>query len=94
MIEVTDHAVLRYLEREMDLDVERIRHTIAHSLGSHRAQQLVEFRSGARCKIKVGGMTYCLRGNTVTTFLGRKGKTGRRESSAVFQRGARDEIAN
>ena len=83
MVEVTDHAVLRYLEREMDLDVERIRHTIAHSLSSHRAQKLVEFSNGVRCRIKVEGMIYCLRGNTVTTFLGRKEKTGRRESSGA-----------
>ena len=83
MIKVTDHAVLRYLEREMDLDVERIRDTIAHSLGSHRAQQLVEFSSGVPCKIKVEGKTYCLRENTVTTFLGRKEKTGRPRQSAT-----------
>ena len=86
MIKVTDHAVLRYLEREMDLDVERIRDTMAHSLGSRRAQQLVEFSGGARCQIKVEGMIYCLRRNTVTTFLGRKGKTGLRESSGGVQR--------
>ena len=37
MIKVTDHAVLRYLEREMDLDVERIRDTIAHSAPAGRS---------------------------------------------------------
>lgn len=81
MIKVSDHAVVRYLERRQGVDVEAIRQTIASSLDSHAARKLVEFSGGAPCKINVDGMSYCVRRNTVTTCLReskRKAECGRR----------------
>ena len=71
-INVTDHALVRYLERELGLDVELVRQAIAHKMDSPAVRQLVEFSGGTRCKVKVDGKTYCLRGNTVTTYIGRQ----------------------
>lgn len=69
MIKVSDHAVVRYLERRQGVDIEAIRQTIASSLDSRAARRLVEFSGGAPCKINVDGMSYCVRRNTVTTCL-------------------------
>ena len=69
MIKVSDHAVVRYLERRQGVDVEAIRQSIASSLDSRAARRLVEFSGGAPCKINVDGMSYCVRRNTVTTCL-------------------------
>ena len=71
MIQVSDHAVVRYLERVKGFDVEGIRRQIAESLGSPSTKRLIEFSRGANCKIKVGNAVYCLRGKTVTTCIER-----------------------
>ena len=70
MIEVTDHAIVRYLERVLGVDLDGVREVIIRSLDSQQAMRLVEFGGGARCRITVGGVTFCLRGHTVTTVLG------------------------
>ena len=46
MIKVSDHAVVRYLERFEGFDVEAVRQTIASSLDSPTARELVEFSGG------------------------------------------------
>ena len=46
MIKVSDHAVVRYLERVEGLDVEAVRQTIASFLDSPTARKLVEFSGG------------------------------------------------
>lgn len=74
MIKVSDHAVVRYLERCLGVDIEAVRQAIAGSLDS----RLVEFSGGAACKISVDGMSYCLRQNTVTTCVARKAWTEKR----------------
>ena len=71
MIRISDHALVRYLERIEGLDVDGIRRQIAESLGSPLAKRLIEFSSGADCKIKTGKAVYCLRGKTVTTCIER-----------------------
>ena len=71
-IRVTDHAVVRYLEREFGVDVESVRAVIARKINSPAVQELVEFGGGVPCKVKVDGKTYCLCGNTVTTYIGRQ----------------------
>ena len=70
MIEVTDHAIVRYLERVLGVDLDGVREVIVRSLDSQRARRLVEFGGGARCTITVDGIVFCLRGQTVTTVLG------------------------
>lgn len=71
MIKVSDHAVVRYLERCQGVDVDAVRHAIASSLDSGAARKLVEFSGGAHCKISVGGVSYWLRQDTVTTCVAR-----------------------
>lgn len=71
-VRVTDHAVVRYLEREIGIDIESIRDTIAHKVDSIASRKLIKFGGGSRCRIKVDGRIYCLRGNAVTTYIGRK----------------------
>ena len=71
MIPVTDHALVRFLERAKGIDVEGFRRQIAESLGSPSTKRLIEFSGGANCKIKKGNAVYCLRGKTVTTYIER-----------------------
>lgn len=89
MIKVSDHAVVRYLERHQGVDVEAIRETIASSLDCRSARKLVEFSGGAPCKIRVDGMTYCVRQNTVTTCLR---ESGRRQREGRRHRGRRPSV--
>ena len=57
---VSDHAALRYLERVQGLDVEAIKGKIAEIVAAAHA-------AGAR-RISHDGMTFCLRGDVVTTI--------------------------
>lgn len=73
-LSVTDHAVVRYLERELGLDVESVRDDIAckaASVGAWQAsgvRNLVEFTRGTRCRVKAGGGVFCVRGTAVITY--------------------------
>ena len=69
MIKVSDHAVVRYLERVDGLDIEAIRQAIACSLDSPTARELVEFSGGRPCKVTVDGKSYFIRQVTVTTCV-------------------------
>ena len=69
MIKVSDHAVVRYLERVEGLDVEATRQAIACSLDSPTARELVEFSGGFPCKVTVDGKGYFIRQKTVTTCV-------------------------
>lgn len=79
MIRVSDHAVVRYLERVRGFDVEAIRRSIASSLDSEAARKLVDFSDGYPCKISVDGMICYIRQDTVTTCVNRSERTGRRK---------------
>lgn len=67
--EVTDHAVLRYAERIVGLDVkERIHTLITEDLETPRIRQAIEFFGNATFKIKSAkGVTYCFRDRTLIT---------------------------
>lgn len=58
-VRVTDHAVLRYLERVLGVDVERLRQKMASSCERHQ---------GAPC-VKVDGARMLIRNETVITTL-------------------------
>lgn len=65
---VTDHAVLRYMQRQLGVDVEAIREDLARHFDNPKSKQLLEFAGGTRCKIKLGnGFTYCFQGGAMTT---------------------------
>lgn len=59
IVTVTDHALVRYLERVLNYDLDRVRETIRASV-----QQGAE--AGARC-VSVNGVTFHLDGCKVVT---------------------------
>lgn len=59
---VTDHALLRYLERVRGIDLDKFREEIAN---------LVRPGLGGT-KISTGGWTYCLNGNVVKSVIAGK----------------------
>ena len=59
MKEVSDHAVLRYLERIVGLDIEGLRADIG---------QACQRSAGAPC-VRIGQARYIVRGSTVVTVL-------------------------
>lgn len=69
---VSDHAVLRLIQRRLGIDTEAVRSEIAktlepvHGMGASAAQ--------------IDGLTFTIRGNTVTTAL-----PGRRSTSSAKQ---------
>jgi hypothetical protein len=70
MIGVSDHALLRFLERAADLDIAGLRASLNASLA--RAHEAARTVSQADYLIKVDGLIYVVRGDTVTTVLAGK----------------------
>ncbi|SMH35978.1 hypothetical protein [Maritimibacter sp. HL-12] len=80
-VQVSDHAVIRYLERVPGMDVETIRREIGRKVD--RGADL-----GA-CGVQIGGFVYKIRDGVVTTvLLASQPETGQRQ---VARRGERDE---
>ena len=74
IVHVTDHAVVRYLERVHGVDIEGLRRRIGR-----RVDRGVALGAG---RVKADGVQYCLSGKTVTTVvkqeLRRRGQRGRK----------------
>lgn len=66
-IVVTDHALLRFLERSGCMDVEGLRETLAGSLD--RAHEAARRVTAADYVIRADGLLYVVRINKVTTVL-------------------------
>ena len=64
---ISDHAVLRYLERFEGIDVEGARWSLAQILDTPRMNHIIEFAGQARCKIKKTDGVFCVQGRTLTT---------------------------
>lgn len=64
---ITDHALLRFLERTGGLDIEGLRSTLGASLA--RAHAAARSVSSADYLIRADGMIYVVRGENVTTVL-------------------------
>lgn len=60
-ITVSDHAVVRYMERVLGFHVETVRWAIEHV-----CREAVE--AGAS-SVRIGGLTYMIKGKTVTTII-------------------------
>jgi hypothetical protein len=58
---VTDHALIRYLERALGLDLNTARWAIEHAVR--------EAAEAGASSVRVGGLTYMLQGNKVTTII-------------------------
>jgi hypothetical protein len=71
---VSDHAVLRYIERIYGLDVDAVRHHIAREVSAAAAL-------GATT-VRVGGVSYVIRGGVVVTAInGRQMPRGRNKKN-------------
>lgn len=68
---ISDHAVLRYMERRLGVDVDAVRREIASAVDTPRMRDVAEFAGETGCSIRLDGMVYCLRGGTVTTCFPR-----------------------
>ena len=68
-MKITDHTVLRYLERVAGMDIEGLRRRIEDDLNTPRTQRAIESmsRRGARLKIKTDRIIYCIRDGVITT---------------------------
>ena len=66
-MKVTDHAVLRYMERLLNVDVETVRQAIVDAMNTPRSGDIRSFVGGASCRITVEGVTYCVRSGAITT---------------------------
>lgn len=67
---VSDHAVLRYLERQLGVDVEGVRVHIQEIFEPSRMRAATMWVDGAGMRVVRGGMVFCCRNNTVTTCYG------------------------
>lgn len=70
-IGISDHALLRFLERAGGLDIEELRARLASSLA--RAHLAARSLGGSDYLIRSDGLVYVVRGETVTTVLEHKG---------------------
>ena len=66
-MKITDHALLRYMERVKGIDTEGFRQYLEDALNKPRLRQVVDFAGDTNFKVKTGGITYCIRGGHVTT---------------------------
>jgi len=66
-LRISDHALVRFIERAGGHDVERLRSTIATSLG--RAKRTADMVGQAEYEIRADGLIYCVKNNVVTTIL-------------------------
>lgn len=81
-IGVSDHALLRFLERAGGLDIESLRGRLNASLT--RAHTAARSLGGSDYLIRSDGLLYVVRGDTVTTVLEDKEPVSR--ASALAQR--------
>ena len=72
-IHITDHALVRYLERVLLVDVEGLRHRIGREIDACLIEEMPK-PSG----VSVNGVSYRLKGNSVTTIVAVKSRLNRR----------------
>ncbi len=64
IVHITDHALVRYLERVLLVDVEGLRRRIGREIDGRLIEEL-----GNPCGVTVNGVTYKLQGKSVTTCV-------------------------
>ena len=70
-IEITDHAILRFVERVVGIDIEGIRKDIERDLNTS-GEQFAGFTGNTEFKLKRNGIIYCFRNRRVTTCYPQK----------------------
>lgn len=68
---ISDHAVLRYLERRLGIDVDSVRHEIAAAVDTQLMRDVADFAGETGWSVRLDGMVYCFRGGTMTTCFPR-----------------------
>jgi hypothetical protein len=71
MIHVSDHALLRVLERVHGLDIDALRTTLAAEL--ERARQAAAQIQSPNYRVVMGEFVYCIKNETLVTVLRRPG---------------------
>ncbi|MCA0425647.1 MAG: hypothetical protein LCH61_20455 [Proteobacteria bacterium] len=71
MMRISDHALIRFLDRVAGLDVEGLRATLALSLD--RAHRAAESLGAADYTVKADGLVYVVRDGVLVTVLGPAG---------------------
>ncbi|MDE0422427.1 MAG: hypothetical protein OXK76_16305 [Gammaproteobacteria bacterium] len=64
---MTDHALLRYLERFEQVDIQAARTRLEHRLSTGRIPELLDFVGDAEFRIRLGRDTFCGRGGRIVT---------------------------
>lgn len=72
VVHITDHALVRYLERVLLVDVESLRRRIGREIDARLIEELPD-----PCGVTVNGVTYKLQGKAVTTCVPVKKRTRR-----------------
>ena len=66
-MKISKHALERYLERIKEMDINEIKKRISEDLDCPGFQKTIKRFGNASFGYKTNGITYCLRGGTVTT---------------------------
>lgn len=73
VVRITDHALVRYLERVWLVDVEGLRRRIGREIDARLIEEL-----GDPCGVTIKGVRYKLRSKSVTTCMPVKNRALRR----------------
>ncbi len=84
MTRLSDHALLRYLERAQGIDVEGIRAAIEAQLV--RSADAAARMGGGAYTVRFNGVAFIVRGSTVTTVMPKIGDGARFHALAARER--------
>lgn len=66
-MKISDHVVLRYMQRRLGVDVDAVRREILATVNTRRTRRFLAFAGEAPWRVRADGMVYCVREGTVTT---------------------------
>ena len=66
-MKVSDHVVLRYMQRKLGVDVAAVRRKIEAAVDTRGTRRMLEFAGDVAWRVRADGMVYCVRDGTVTT---------------------------
>ena len=64
---ISDHVVLRYMQRKFGVDVDAVRREIETTVDTRGTRRVADFAGKVPWRVRAGGMVFCVRGDTVTT---------------------------
>lgn len=71
IVQVSDHAVIRYLEQVLLMDIETLRRRIGREIDNAMIPEL-----GEPCTVTIDGIVFRLREQTVTTVVAKGDQDG------------------